>query len=317
MTTYSYGEGEAARRRKLLHNHIIAQRLIPDALPTTVRSEYYVGTMNGWWPDDATFLDETMKAYDARGEKRPSRPRSMSQNISDDIQWLIDRGYVGENEVVDEMQQVYDFLGVDDIFNEVYSSARHVVINPWSPNPVPYLLAEGNNDMTFIRPLGERNRCHWAPLGGMGGRGLLRKVAAAIDPAAPVGYVGDWNKSGTDIERNAERFLRSKGWAGTWTRLAITDTQAAGMTQKMKTDRRFKVLTTMASIESAAMPVVAIRGAVQTWLTAQLPAVPDANEDDRDDLVEWLALFNALGDPLITRSEIAADVRALVTRRRA
>jgi hypothetical protein len=239
----------------------------------------------------------------------------MSQNISDDIQWLIDRGYIGEEEVVDESAQTFDHLGTTDLVAEVNGTARHVIIDPWSPNPVPYLLAEGNNDLTFLAPLGERNRCRWAPQGGMGGRGMLRKVARQIDREAPIGYVGDFNRAGSDIERAAERFLRSKGWSGEWTRIAVTEDQAEDLPRKTKIDRRVKTPVPEESVESAAMPVADIRAAIQDWLDDQLPAVPDADDDDRDDLVAWLDLFELIDDATTDPAQLADDIQALIERR--
>lgn len=312
---YSYGAGEAARIRELIHAHVIAQRLISDALPTTVRSVYYVGSQAGWWLSDADFVAALMAGYDARGEKRSSRPRLMSQWISDHVQWLIDRGYISEDEVVDESAQTFDFLGTTDLVDSVTTRARLLVIDPWSPNPVPYLLAEGNNDMTFVAPLGRRNRCRWAPLGGMASRGMLRKVAAEIDPDAPIGYVGDFNKAGSDIEAAAERFLQERGWDGEWTRIAITEDQAEGLPRKTKIDRRFKVPVAEESVESAAMPVADIRAAIQDWLDEQLPVVADTNDDDRDDLVEWLELFAQLDDTTADAAQLVDDVQAIIDRR--
>ena len=315
MATYEYGTGEAAARRKLIHEHIVAQRKVQFALPSNVRAVYYVGFQAGWWLDDASHQIAAKAGYRARGEDESRTPRRMSQNISDDVQWLIDHDLVDEDEIVDELAQTFDSVGTDDLINDVRTQAALVPINRWSPKPIPYLLAEGNNDLGIVAPLARASNCRWAALGGMGGRSQLRKVAAEIHPDAPVGYVGDWNKAGSDIERNAEKFLRSKGWKGKWTRIAITDVQAVGLPHKMKVDGRLKVPVALASIETAAMSVPVLRTAIQTWLDAQKPAVPDVDDDDRDDLVAWIDLFPQLAH-LIDSEVLWADIEALIIDRR-
>ena len=277
--TYLYGlerhRGCAAwLRREFIHAHIVGQRSVAHALPTNVRAVYYVGKGTAWPPDKA-------------GPGRKS-----AQDVSDACQWLIDHGLVGEDEVVDADGHMEASIGVSDVLAEVLDYARHVAICPWSPNPVPTIICEGRNDLALVRPIGHDRLVRWIALGGMGGRGHLRHVAPHLPRHGPVGYVGDWNRAGFDIERNARALLEGKGWRGTWTRLLVTDEQASELSSKMVVDVDGRDGQAGQSIETAAMPVGDARDVIHRWLDGLAPAVPDADESKRGAV---MAALEALG----------------------
>ena len=260
---------KAYQRRQFIHEHIVAQRSVAHALPTNVRAIYYVGKDSAW-------------PGDAGGGARQS-----SQYVSEAVSWLIDRGLVGEDEVMDANGHNESSLGVVDLLEEAIDYASLVALCPWSPNAVPVLIAEGRNDLALLRPIGEARRISWIALGGMAQRGHLRRVATEeIGTDAPIGYVGDWGRSGKDIERNAEKMLRRNGWEGTWTRLLITDAQAAKMSPKTVLDRRDG--KSGPSLETAQVPVADARAVIHAWLDSLLPAHPDADESMRDEIVAAL-----------------------------
>lgn len=286
--TYTYGKGAVAVRRRWLHERIVAMREA-DELSTNVRALYYDGVQAGRWESDGDC--ERRKHAEARAAgKRVTRVRVSSQDTSDDVQWLIDRGHVGADEVVDESTPTYDHLGTVDVLSYLIDHAANVAVDPWAPHPTPYLLTEGANDLSVIGPIGREYRCRWAALGGMASRGMLRRVAKEIDPAAPVGYVGDWNRSGSDIERNARDFLADHGWHGTWTRVAVTDRQIArlALVPKVKFDHRHDPPLEHESFESAAIEITRLRRRLRAWLRMQLPTDPTATDDERADIVAAL-----------------------------
>lgn len=265
--TYTYGRhpsDDTWQRREYIHQHIISQRGVDHALPTNTRSVYYVGKGTAWEAD------------------APGQGRKPSQYVSDACQWLIDHGLVSEDEITDANGHLEEHIGVANLLDEVLDSARHLAMCPWSPNPIPVLMCvPGRKTVQCIAQL---------VFGGEGARELCR-VAPIIDVDAPIGYVGDWNRTGFDIERNAERFLRERGWDGEWTRLLVTDTQAPGLSPKDHTDGRDG--KSGLSAESAAMPVGAARALILGWLDEQLPVAPDADESLRAEIVEALETIEA------------------------
>ena len=283
----SYGKGDAATRRRWHHERIITLRGQADALPTNVRAMYYAGMQAGCWPDDGSYRKERKAWYEAQGRTSPGTMKLPSQWASNDLQWLIDKGLVSPSEVVDESSTTYSFLGVVDVLDFVLEQTN-VVLDPWSPNPVPYILTEGTNDLGIVAPIGTELRCRWAGLGGMAGRSMLRKVAAEIDHDAPIAYIGDWNKTGFDIERNAEALLRSQGWGGEWGRITITDEQAVGLPTKTKFDQRRAVLVPQQSIETAAMDLAEVRSQLRGYLLEFRPDMPDADESLRQEILDVL-----------------------------
>lgn len=266
-------------RRRFIHEHVISQRAVEFALPTNNRAVYYVGKGTAW-PDD--------KAKLAMVNPNTGKPykRKPSQYVSDDINWLIDNGLVDQAEIEDVTGMIDNMIGVVDLLAAVSDYAQEVITDPWSPRPVPVLLGEGDNDQSLLAPIGRDRRCWWATTGGMRGREHIRRLARKIDPAAPIGYVGDWNRSGFDIERNAKQYLRTCGWHGTWKRLLLDDTQVIDMTQKVSVDGRDGQAGR--SVETAEMPVPEARRIIHGWLDEQLPDEPDADESRRDEIVASL-----------------------------
>ena len=94
MSEATYGTGLAAERRRWLHKRLAEMR-DGDELPTTVSSLYYDGVQQGRWPSDA-------EAKDA-GRKRTPR-----QDVSDAVQWLIERDLVDFDAIVDISRGVLD-----------------------------------------------------------------------------------------------------------------------------------------------------------------------------------------------------------------
>ena len=193
---YEYGTGAATARCRFVHERIISKRAEADALPTNCRQLYYDGTVAGAWLDDSEYILANAERCKKRGDRASSKSRKMSQNISDDTQWLIDRGHVDRSEVVDEIATTYQYVGVVDHLGYVIDHARRVMLDPWAPNPIPWIMCEGANDLGIAASIGREMRCEWAAFGGMASCGMLRKIAEEIDPAAPILYVGDWNAAG-------------------------------------------------------------------------------------------------------------------------
>jgi hypothetical protein len=88
--------------------------------------------------------------------------------VSDDVQWLIDHGHIGADEIVDETATTYQYTGVVDPLEEALDTARRVFLGPWAPEPVPMILCEGANDLGVVATIGRELRCQWSALGGHG-----------------------------------------------------------------------------------------------------------------------------------------------------
>jgi hypothetical protein len=93
-------------------------------------------------------------------------------------------------------------------------------------------------------------------------------------PGQEVLYLGDLNKPGLDIERNAQRALSdSTGWevASRWTRLATTPEQAKGRKPKLKVDGRGKHRREERSWDAESLGQAQLVAIVRDALDARLP----------------------------------------------
>lgn len=276
----------AWQRREYLYKVLTAMKGNQE-WPTTVSSSYYVGVQDKQWPSDAEHTD---KVNPKTGEKYRRTPR---QDVSDAVNWLMDHNadgeeiapvdgpapedttpLISEDAIVDLSRGVIDYTEPDDPILAAYLYARRVRISPWKPGPAPLLIVESRSLMSALDGTVMAWDAWSAPLVGMSGRSLLRDVLKhpkyRID--TPVAYMGDWNDPGFDIARNAKEFLRSRGWEGSWTLLAMTDTDAAGLPQITKTDLRYKPAKRYQSVEAEALGTTALRQRLVNWYLNMLPA---------------------------------------------
>lgn len=265
----------------------------PDSdLPNNIRGIYYIGIGAGWWVKDTDRAAYNLAQHRAKMAADPTlRPmkgkgKLTSQYVSVAVQKLIDAGVIHPDDITDEFHSVYSSRGTTDLLRTVRNYARSATLDPWAPNPRPVLIAEGANDMTVVAPIGQDRRLTWVPLGGQAGRTHLRSLLALIDHDAPVGYIGDWNKAGRDIEAAAKRFLLANGWDSTWTRLLVTEADAATMPVQMVVDGRNG--QSEPSVESAAIRQSVQRQRITDWLAVLVPDAPVANDSERAAIIAML-----------------------------
>jgi hypothetical protein len=253
-----YGRGAAADRRRWLHKRL-TEMADADELPTTVSSLYYDGEQAGQWPSDSEVR--------ARGGKRTPR-----QNVSDDVQWLIERELVEADAVVDLTRRVFDHRLPTDLLDSTYQYAEAVELSPW-PGAVPMLIVESRSLASALDGAAERYGVALAPLNGMSGRSFVHhEVVPCLYVESPVAYLGDWNPAGGDIRANINSQLGGRGWRGTWTLLAVTDDDAEHLPRIVKRDgRRTASDAEYESVEAEALGTTELRRCVTAWLDSLLP----------------------------------------------
>jgi hypothetical protein len=232
-----------------------------DELPTTVSSLYYDGVMAGAWPSD----DEVKGA----GGKRVPR-----QNVSDAVQWLIDRGHVHHSAVVDLSRAIVDYRGSNDLWQSTYDYAKNERLSPWKPEPVPVVIVESRSLASALATTAYDYLVTIAPVGGQGGRSFLRNdVVPLLLAETPVAYFGDWNLAGGAIEQSAASRLSDYApeWTGTWETLAVVEADARALPPKRKLDRRTRPYRVFESVEAEALGTTALRGRLADWLDSRLP----------------------------------------------
>lgn len=261
----SYGRGEAAIHRRWLHELLWAMYQ-DNELPTTHSSSYYAGVQAKRWPSDAerkaTVNPKTNKGY----------RRTFRQYVSDWTNELIEWGYVDPEWITDGSRSLSDWRSPHDLDQATYEYAQDVLLSPWLHRPEPMVIVESRSLQSALDGTAAEFSIVLAPLGGMGGRTFIRRdVWSKLDPRADVGFLGDWNQAGHDIENDVRHKLTEHGWRGDWHKLALTDEQAAGLPQVIKTDERYKPAQQFQSVEAEALGTTALRAALVTWLESLLP----------------------------------------------
>jgi hypothetical protein len=259
-----YGTGAAADRRRWLRNRLVTMAEDGE-VPTTSSSLYYDGVQAKQWPSDA----ERKKAINLVTNK--PYVRTPRQDVSDAVQWLIDHDLIEADWIVDGSRGLSDHRRPRDLVAATYEYAASVPVSIW-PGPSPLVIVESRSLHAALDGDAERYGIVCAPLAGMGGRTFLRHdLISRITVDTPIGYMGDSNEPGHDIEANVRRFLEARGWNGTWKLLALTDADAAGLPQVTKYDERFKPRRAYQSVEAEALGTTALRQRMTDWLDGLLP----------------------------------------------
>jgi hypothetical protein len=136
-------------------------------------------------------------------------------------------------------------------------------------------LTESRSVAGALRDTVSEYRAKLAPVGGHCA-GFLRKIAAELGPGDVVGYVGDGDWCGGQIEDRTRRVLEELiGGKLDWQRVAITDEQVTRYNLEefriTKADRRYKPPLVGPAIECEALKQHVIVAIVREWLEDLLP----------------------------------------------
>lgn len=126
-----------------------------------------------------------------------------------------------------------------------------------------------------LRDIARGYRIRIAPTNGQVGGFLHTNVAPKLRAGDRVGYLGDFDLAGGDIEANTRRVLEDiLGGELDWTRLALTQQQVEhyDLPRIIKTDKRFKNGGGRhEAVETEALSQTLIVDIVRTWLDGLLP----------------------------------------------
>jgi hypothetical protein len=122
-------------------------------------------------------------------------------------------------------------------------------------------------------------RCRIASTNGQVGGFLHTRVAPVLRERDRIGYLGDYDLAGGDIEANTRRVLEHLVGDLDWQRLALTREQveAHNLPRIIKTDKRFKNGGGVhEAVETEALSQTLIVNIVRDWLNELLPQPLDA-----------------------------------------
>jgi hypothetical protein len=188
-------------RTKLMY--LMDQHCRDDALPTSVRFLFY---------------ELVAQRIIAKSGERPDK--IVSAALTD----LRERGLVRWEDIVDETREVSDFTGPASVAKDWLDYLASACIDPWR-GQVPFILTESRSLAGVIRDMCCDYRNRLAATNGLVGGFLHTDVAPLLKEGDRVGYLGDYDLAGNDIEANTRRVLEELVGPLNWTRLALTREQ--------------------------------------------------------------------------------------------
>lgn len=242
---------------------LLAEHERDGALPTSGRFLWYELEQRG-------IVDKTR----ARGHPGVAG-RGVDQDVTDALTRLRETGAIPWAWIVDETRAVYEYTAVPTIRAGALELLAAVRLNPWNGTPAPLLLTESRSLAGVLRDLAGDYCTAIAATNGQAGGFLHREVAPLVAAGRPIGYLGDLDLSGGQIEANTRRVLA--GYATVpWERLALTEAQADAYNLRRlaitKRDNRYRDGTPHQAIEAEALGQRRIVGIVRAWLDRLLPA---------------------------------------------
>ena len=223
------------------------------ALPTSVRFLFY---------------ELVARSIISKGGERPDK--IVSAALTD----LRERGLVQWDDIVDETRSVDDYSGSATVANDWLAYLGAARLDPWK-GQIPFLLTESRSLAGVLRGLVRDYRGRIAATNGQVGGFLHADIGPPLKPGDRVGYLGDLDLAGGDIEANTRRVLEEIiGGKLNWTRLALTDKQVErySLPKIIKTDKRFKDGGGRhEAVETEALSQTLIVDIVRNWLDRRLP----------------------------------------------
>jgi hypothetical protein len=206
---------------------------------------------------------------------KTTKGRRNDQDMHDALTHLRDKSIIPWEWIDDETRKFEDFTGWSSIKEWATTMVAHVRLCPWRGRP-PTILTESRSVAGVVRNIVRELRCRVAPVGGHCAGFLHNKIARHLRPGDTVGYVGDGDLCGAQIEANTRKVLEQLiGGELNWTRVALTDEQIARYHLEefkiMKPDRRYKPPRYAPAIECEALQQHIIVAIVREWLEALLP----------------------------------------------
>jgi hypothetical protein len=203
--------------------------------------------------------------------KSGERPDQIVRQALTDLR---ERGLVPWDWIVDETRSVEDFTGSTSVAEDWLLFLDVARIDPWR-GKIPFVITESRSLAGVLRAMCREYRIRITSTNGQVGGFLHTKVAPRLKPGDCVGYLGDHDLAGDDIEANTRRVLEKKiGGELNWERLALTQEQVDRYRLEtiIKTNKRFKGDGGQhEAVETEALSQALIVEIVRDWLDTLLP----------------------------------------------
>jgi hypothetical protein len=269
-TTTTTGTGTAAARLRAWALSAIERHAAEGTLPTSLRHLFY---------------EAVMAEVIAKGAVAGAGGRRADQNLTEAVTWLREHGEVPWDVIEDRTRRVHDYRGHGaTILDGVDNMLDSITIDPWD-DVLPVLVAESESVAGVLLRVADALRVPIVPTRGQA-NGWLRTTVARQLAGRPivVGYLGDADKAGGDIEANTRRVLDEVLDIKHWERLALTwdQVESFGLPTLPRTDGRSGVTHEVCELET--LPQRVLTDEVEAFLAGWLPDGVDLDDvHERED----------------------------------
>jgi hypothetical protein len=235
------------------------------ALPTNARFLFY------------ELVQRQVLSKQATGARRPE------QNLHDALMDIREDGRVPWDWIADETRALEAYTGYKSVKVGVLSKLPIIDLDVWRGH-APLILTESRSLAGTLRRIAREYRVSIASTNGQVGGFLRTDIAPELSPGDTVGYLGDYDLSGGQIEDNTRRVLeRETGGTLNWTRIALTEAQvlAYDLPRIVKGDRRYKDGHPHEAVETEALSQTVLTNILRDWLSSLLPE-PLAHVQERE-----------------------------------
>ena len=160
-------------------------------------------------PTNARFLYYELVNRGQISKERTGARRS-DQNLHDALTDIREDGRIPWNWIVDETRSVEDYTGYQTVKQGVLARLPYINLDPWRGR-APLILCESRSLAGVLRPIIIEHRNRIAPTNGQCGGFLRTDIAPLLQPGDEVGYLGDLDLAGGQIEANTASCIGS-GW---------------------------------------------------------------------------------------------------------
>jgi hypothetical protein len=231
------------------------------AIPTNARFLFYELVQRG------VLEKQSKPRTDGKRGRRPD------QDLHDALMDIRETGRIPWDWIVDETRELEDYTGYESVKAGMLARLPYVELDPWRGR-APMILTESRSLAGTLRTIVQEYRVRIASTNGQVGGFLRTDIAPELRPGDIVGYLGDYDLSGGQIEDNTRRVLeREIGGELDWTRVALTEAQVRDydLPRIMKRDHRYNDGRPHEAVETEALRQTVLTEILRDWLASLLP----------------------------------------------
>ena len=135
--------------------------------------------------------------------------RRSDQDLHDALTDIREDGRIPWDWIIDETRSVEDYTGYQTVKQGLLAKLPYTNLDPWRGR-APLILTESRSLAGVLRPIIIEHRNRIAPTNGQCGGFLRTDVAPLLQPGDAVGYLGDLDLAGGQIEANTRRVLEQE-----------------------------------------------------------------------------------------------------------